>query len=272
MLNQQNQSGRLGKYYLNIQNPRTVRLSGQISQFIPEYKDADIIMLAGEDATFSVGSILRPKPKTPYKVNIISRLFGSNGMVVGYDLSLAQLNLSSIFAAPMLGGNRKLFLWDSNFVNAFIGTKEDQDVICLLYRFSAEPLFYKFENALESFRTFKYKIDTDAYHTLYVFNIPETSKSSYEKFINSEYSKIDDIIKLKILDYHSFNMDGQTAKVLYKSNALKQELENKLDCSIPTEQELHSKIRPELEIFNEDYYYTPKNLLESRSKFNVKIE
>ena len=80
---------------------------------------------------------------------------------------------------------------------------------------------------------------------------------------------MDDVIKLKILDYHKFSMDGHTAKVLFKTDSLRRDLEKQLDCSIPPENELHSKMNMDLEIFNPDYYYTPKSLIELKQR-NVK--
>ena len=256
--------GKPGKTFLTIINARTVRLSGDVNQFTPIYDDGKIVELNGPDYSYELGQLIRPKVKTPYKVNVIQRQSNC------YDLSLAIHNLSSIFAAPLLGGNRELFLWDKYFVNAFVETNDETGIIAMLYRFSADPLFLKFESALCAFRTFKYKIDTDPYHVLFVFDVPESSKGSYDSLMNSEYSKIDDFMKLKILDYHKFTMDGRTARILFKSEILKRELEEQLECSIPAENELHSKLDMSLEKFDPDYYYTPKSILENKNHFNVK--
>lgn len=261
--------GKPGKTYLTIQNARVVRVSGDVAQFTVFKEDSGITKLVSEINSYEVGGYIKPKIKSTYKVNIISVLTDAYGRHIAYDLSVANLNLSSIFAAPMLGGKRDLFLWDTLFVNAFIGTPWDDDVIALLYRFSGDPLFLRFESALCAFRTFKYKIDTDPSHVLFVFSIPDGAKGSFEYLKNSQYSKIDDIVKLKILDYHAFSMDGQTARILFKSELLKKDLEDKLDCQIPAENELHSVLNMDLEIFNPDYYYTPKSVIE-KSNFNVK--
>ena len=265
--------GKPGKSFLTIVNARTVRLSGDVKQFKPIYENDEIVRLEGEDISYSIGQIIRPKLRTPYKINVIQKLTaGGNPSLPAqsYDLSVAKTNLSSIFAAPLLGGNRELFLWDKYFINAFIETHEEKNVIALLYRFSGDVLFLKFEAALCAFRTFKYKIDTDSYHVMFVFDIPDTSKSSYEKLIAGEYSKIDDFLKLKILDYHGFSMDGQTARVLFKSEILRKELEEKLDCIIPESNELHSIFDMTQERFNPEYYYTAKSIVEKNNQFNVK--
>jgi hypothetical protein len=247
-------------------------LSGDIKQFKPIYNESDeIIKLEGEELNYHIGQVIRPKLKTPYKINVIQKLTAGGdprNPAQGYDLSIAKTNLSSIFAAPLLGGNRELFLWDKYFVNAFVETQDEKNIIAMLYRFSGDVLFLKFEAALCAFRTFKYKIDTDSSHVMFVFEVPETSQSAYERLMASEYSKIDDFLKLKILDYHGFNMDGQTARVLFKSEILKAELEEKLDCMIPEKNELHSALDMSQERFNPEYYYTPKSVIERKS--NVK--
>jgi hypothetical protein len=256
--------GRPGKTYLNTVNSRIVRLSGDVLQFTPILtEDKEIVELAGPEMSYKIGQVIKPKARYPFKINHIHKI--SNGVSpIGYDFTYARQNLSSIFAAPLLGGRRDLFLWDKNFINAFIATPDDEDVIALLYRFSGEPLFLKFEAALEAFRTFKYKIDTDSYHVLFVFDVPDGAKSSYDHFINSRYSEIDDIVKLKILDYHSFTMDGQTAKVLFKSPSLREELQDKLNCTIPEGNELHSVLDMNQERFDPDYYHTPKSIIERK--------
>jgi hypothetical protein len=65
-------------------------------------------------------------------------------------------------------------------------------------------------------------------------------------------------MKLKILDYHGFNMDGSTAKILFKSPSLKKELEELLDVTIPEGNELHSPPKLNEETFDPELYYTGK--------------
>jgi hypothetical protein len=158
----------------------------------------------------------------------------------------------------MLGGRRELFYWDKLLVNAFCAIPYEDNIIALLYRFCGDAEFTRFEAALEQFRNFKYKIDTDPYHVLFVFDVPEETRASYEHFVNGRYSEIDDIVKLKILDYHGFNMDGSTAKILFKSPSLKKELEEQLDVTIPEENELHSPPKLNEETFDPELYHTSK--------------
>ena len=123
---------------------RTVRLH-KPTEYREEVKGSDIIRLYQDNGPLEikVGSSIT-YGKTKHKVNVIKR--GMHGdKIACYDLKNSLLTSSSIFALPFLGGNKKYMLWDSLFVNAFISTEEYDECIALLYRFSGETLFTKFE-------------------------------------------------------------------------------------------------------------------------------
>lgn len=248
-------------------NGRVVRLVNYLGQTKPIYNENDeieslSISINGGNIYLSVGSTIRPKEgANPYKINHIFPLYNADNILVGYELCVAKLTKASIFVAPLLGGNRKLFLWDKYFVNAFIGARDHRDVICLLYRYSGDQLFTKFEAALEKFGTFKCKFDPDPYHVMFVFEIPEEFQSAYDMFKESKYSQISDFVKLKILDYHNFSQDGMTGQILFKAHSLKMQLEKDLELELPAEAELCSAINLEEEIFNEQFYFTSKPII-----------
>lgn len=238
-------------------NGRTVRLTGDLSKCeVAKVQDV-IISLTCEydscDYKICLGDTLRPQKKSPYRVNLIRP--GINvGDIVCYDLSVARLTDSSIFVLPLMGMNRSLMMWDSLFVNAFIGTEEDEDCIALLYRFSGTPKFTKFESALCSFRNFRRRVDPDPYHVLFVFDVPDDARSSYEAYCDGRYSNIQDIWKLRILEFHGFDIDGHTGKILFQSPRLRAELEQQLDVTLPEDAELHSKPNLSLELYDAAYY------------------
>ena len=243
---------------LTPRDGRTVRLSGGLTKCEIAKNDAnEIISLTCKyhdcEFTIDVGDTVRPKPKSPYKVNFIVQ-GKKDGQVICYDLMVCKLSLTSIFAVPFLGGNRKHFMWDSLFVNAFIATKEDTNCIALLYRYSGDPVFLKFESALGAFRNFKKKYDPDPHHVLFVFDIPKGAKASFKHFKHGRYSEIDDLWKLKILEFHGFDIEGRTGKILFKAESLRKEMEQKLDVELTSDAELHSKLKLEDETFNSEVY------------------
>ena len=103
-----------------------------------------------------------------YKINHIKKVIQKDTLF--YDLSTAKRTKSSTFIVPMLGGERRLFLWNKLFMNAFVGIEDTKDCIALLYKFSMDPIFLKFEKALQKFRYFREKIDVDSYHVLFLFD------------------------------------------------------------------------------------------------------
>jgi len=235
-------------------------MTGSVADYSRVYDEdgKTITALVNGKLKHDIGSIVRGRTKNPYKLNHITPLYNAVNLLAGYDLSVARATKSTIFLCPMLGGRRELFYWDKLLVNAFCAIPYEDNIIALLYRFCGDAEFTRFEAALEQFRNFKYKIDTDPYHVLFVFDVPEETRTSYEHFVNGRYSEIDDIVKLKILDYHGFNMDGSTAKILFKSPSLKKELEEQLDVTIPDENELHSPPKLNEETFDPELYHTSK--------------
>lgn len=245
-------------------NGRTVRLTGDLSKCEAKKIHGVItsIVCTYNDYTYELklGDTVRINAKSPYKVNIIRP--GMNlGKTVCYDLSVARLTDSSIFVLPLMGMNRKLMLWDSLFVNAFCATEEDENCIAILYRFSGQLKFTKFESALCSFRNFRRRLDPDPYHVLFVFDVPEDAKDSYDSYMEGKYSLIDDIWKLKILEFHDFDIDGHTGKILFQSDDLKEQLEAELDVILPYKAELHSKPDMLIERFDKDYYAPSKPII-----------
>jgi hypothetical protein len=233
---------------------RTVRLHNP-SEYREEANGPDIVRLYRDNGPveIKVGDSINYK-KTKHKVNIIKR--GTfNGKLACYDLKCAVLNSSSIFALPFLGGNKKYMLWDSLFVNAFISTEEYEKCIALLYRFSGDTLFTKFEAAMCAMPNFIKFIDVDKHHVLFIFDVPSSARNSYERFRNGQYSQIDDIWKLLILDYHGFDSNGHTAQILYKNEKLKKDMETRLGVQLG-DAELHSMPDMKYEKFNLDYYKT----------------
>lgn len=231
---------------------RTVRLNRPTS-YREEIDGTDIVRLYSENELLEikVGSSVNYR-KTKHKINVIKRGM-SQGKLVCYDLKCATLNSSSIFALPFLGGSKKYMLWDSLFVNAFISTSEYDECIALLYRFSGDKLFTKFEEAMCAMPTFIKFEDVDSYHVLFIFDVPDSARNSYQRFRDGQYSEIDDIWKLMILNYHDFSKDGQTGQILYKSPELKKSLEIELDIELG-DSELHSIPNMKYERFNKEYY------------------
>ena len=245
-------------------NGRTVRLTGDFSVCTTEKDGKNIKTLTFDfpdgPCIITVGNTITVGDTARFKVNVIVEAKSSFGITTHYDLLTAPLTTSSTMALPFLGGNRSLFMWDKMFVNAFVATEGYEDCIALLYRYSGQPIFTKFESALCSFRTFIKRIDPDPYHVLFIFDIPEDAKPSYEHFRNGRYSLIDDKWKFKILEFHGFDAHGHTGQVLFQAPALRKSLEEELQVILPEDAELYDKIKMTKERYNPEYYSPKKQI------------
>ncbi|MAN60941.1 MAG: hypothetical protein CMI60_03235 [Parvibaculum sp.] len=236
----------------NPLNARTVRLTGGTKAINPHVFDAEIVSLEmPADVVISTGETISIKNRK-YKVNFIDKLYKGNVLI--YDLHVAKPNKSNIFILPMLSGERNLYFYNTHLVNVFIGTVQQKECIALLYRWSKDPLFLKFEAAIKQFRSYIDMEDHDEY-VLYLFNIPLGQKQNYKKFINGKYSELNTKYKTQLLKFHGMNIDSQIGQILFKSEKRKHRLETMLGCILSDEAELYSIIDPKKELFN------PKNYL-----------
>lgn len=228
-------------------------ISGGTLTITPQYEGEDkIVSLAMPDNTFiTVGDTLKIK-EDAYKVNIINKVKEGNSVI--YHIKTAERTKASIFVLPMLSGDKNLFLYDSQLINAFINYSTTEDHIILLYRWSVDPLFTKFDKALQKFPTFIRTFNADPQHVVYIFSIPTHHDLNFKYFKEGKYSKLEDEFKLKILDFHAMSVDSALSKILFKSEDRRKELEEKLNAEIPENSELLSIINIENETLNLDYY------------------
>ena len=234
-------------------SPLSCIVTGGTTLIKPHKVNDEILSLELPDGRFiSKGDVLKVKER-PYKINIITREV-YDLKTISYILKTAERNKSSMFVLPMLGGSRHLFMYNSQLLNAFIGFNDHVDCIVLLYRWSGDPLFAKFENALKQFQSFIISYDPDPYHVIFVFKIPTDHEEDYKKFLIGKYSELSDIFKLKIIDFHNAELDGTLGQILFKSNNRRLELEEKLGCKLPEDSELLSIINEEDEILNLNNY------------------
>ena len=240
-------------------NALTVRISGGTSSLIPHMTDDKIVSLESKDGIIISTGLVAEFSKFMYKINHIKKVIQKDTLF--YDLSTAKRTKSSTFIVPMLGGERRLFLWNKLFMNAFVGIEDKKDCIVLLYKFSMDSLFLKFEKALQKFRSFSEKIDVDPYHVLFIFNIPKEYKKNYNKLKKGKYSEMDDDYKFQILEFHGFDMSSQVAHVLWKSEKRREAMETKLNAEIDIDSELLTPIDFNKEIYDLKTYEIKKQLL-----------
>ena len=196
---------------------------------------------------FKVGQTLILN-KMPFKINTID-----NETPLKCTLRVANRTKASMLVMPMLNGDKRLYMYDKLLLNCFIG--ENQDTLVLVYRFSAEAVFLKFESALKSFKNFIKCSDPNEYSVLFEFSIPKKYTQNFKYFLEGKYSKFDPEYKMKILKFHGLDVDSQISEILFKLESRKLALEKKLNVTLGEDVELLSIIDIEKETFKlEDYF------------------
>ena len=232
-------------------NAVTFRITGGTKSLTAHKVDKVIQSLEGPDGIIlSVNNTTEVK-NIKYKVNLIEQIIVNK--TIYYDVHMAKRTKSSIFVFPMLGGDKTLFFWDRLFVNAFIETPEEKDCIALLYRWSSDPLFIKFEKALSKFKDFRKKYDPNPYYVLFTFNIPDKHKRNYKLFKKGKYSKLSKSYKVSILDFHDAEIESEIGQILFQDPKRKKVMEKKLNCILEENSELLSIINDD-EIFDIEKY------------------
>lgn len=240
------------QYYFNAKTPRVLSIEGNTSDVTTTKLENNIVGVTfPDDYTLSLHDTITVN-KLPYKINEIK--VNIKELKPQYELITAPVNKSSMFLLPMLGGTRRLFMYDTLFVNAFIEVEQYKNCIGLLYRFSGDPLFLKFEKALAKFRSFKETFDPSPHFVMFVFDIPSNYQEDYVNFINGKYSKFSPTFKSKIMEFHSFNIYGEMAQVLFQDEKRRLRLQEELKAEIAPGSELLSIIDPKQETFNPKIY------------------
>lgn len=239
-------------------NALKVRVSGGTPSLIAHKIDDKITALEGKNINISTGTVAEFN-KFKYKINLISKLIKNNRLY--YDLITAKRTKSSTFILPMLGGERRLFLWNTLFMNAFVGVEDKKDCIVLLYKFSMDPIFLKFEKALQKFRSFIEKVDVDPYHVLFIFEVPKEQIKNYNKLKEGKYSELSEEYKFHLLEFHDLDVTDQVAQVLWKSDKRRRLLERRLAADIDSESELLTAIDFDKEIYDLEIYEIKNQIL-----------
>ena len=168
-------------------------ITGGTKDLIPHTAEGKIISLEGPDGlNIQTGFTLEVK-KALYKVNFIDSNTVRGRKI--YTLSTAKPTKSSTFLTPMLGGTKEDFFWDRLFMNCFISTDVDHYCIAVLFRWSGDPLFLKFEKELSKKKNFKRMFDPSTNTVMFIFDVEDKYARDYDAFIRGNYSLLSMNIK-----------------------------------------------------------------------------
>jgi hypothetical protein len=187
----------------------------------------------------SLGTVISiSNQKFKFKINSIESKDSTNLPV--YDLIMAPRTKASLFILPMLPGNRQSYYYDTLFLNCFVGTKDENNVIAILFRFSGMKGFIGLEESLKKLKTFIKSEDPTKSTVMFVFKVPEKYIKNYKRFLNGKYSEMDSHYKHRILDFHNAAVDGVIGQILFKDEERKVQLEEIIGQDLPENAELLS--------------------------------
>lgn len=183
-----------------------------------------------------------------YPVNIIRETKD------GFELSVAKRTKTSFFILPMLGGMRKNWAWDTNLVNAFMGTGERHGQISLLFRFMGTRDFAQFEEMVKAHEAYAGSEDPSGKSVLHHFNLDTEQLYDLDRFIAGQYSKMTAQHKRRILSFHNQGPGSDLESILFLNEERRLWMQTTLGVSIPEGAELHSVPEMAQETYNRNIY------------------
>ena len=158
---------------------------------------------------------------------------------------------SFTYILPML---RDIIKFRSNVVNVYIGDESYPSLdgnIFVLYKFSGAKEFLAYEENMKHHDLYVTAYDPDESHLMMVIKPPLEFKKDFELIKDSQYSKVSETYKQRILTFHAKSKNHPVGQVLYKAESAFVKLENKLEHSIPRDQEVSSKLDRSREFYND---------------------
>jgi len=158
--------------------------------------------------------------------------------------------------------------WDNRFLlnsqsrGCFIGDEATPDLdyhIFLLYKFSGEKWYTGYEEELKDNPHFVDCYEPDKQHSMFVYDVPASQLFNYDNFKLSKYSKLDDDLKKRIIEFHGKEKTRKIQAVMYRHESMYVEWEKKINeglpasmwTKIPRDGEATDRLHVDMEIFNE---------------------
>ena len=169
-----------------------------------------------------------------------------------------MLNKSFTYILPML--SPYILIRKDYLLNSFIGDTEYPEYdnhIFLLHKFQGSKSFLLYEQELTSNNLFVKSYDPDKHNTMHVFKVPEKYQKEYDLFKQGKYSEVDYEYKVLIFKFHSIiDPEHRVAKVLFKHDDLKEEIEDRIGVVLPQGNELSSVPDLDVEFFSAKFKNT----------------
>ena len=125
-----------------------------------------------------------------------------------------------------------------NLVNVYLADEDKPHLdnhIFLLYKFSADDEFLRFEEEVTWSMYFEEQYDVDQYHIMVVFKRPHQYKEDIKLIIAGKFSEVSEKYKKKIINFHELPDFSQQVGVLYKKEFAFTNMEKVINAGLPEE-------------------------------------
>jgi hypothetical protein len=232
---------------LTIKNGRTLLLKHNIDAVKINREKNEIVELDFYGNKFSLNREVQVEvldTKYTYKIRSIVQT-----SAYSFELSCCQLTKSSIFLLPLItekDSTHDFYFYNTYFYNAYIRFEEmneynDDKHLFLVYRFFLSDYFKSLEKYLQQHKTFVRTFEPNKEFTVYVMEIPLLFQRDCRMILKGKYSIVTPTAKSKIITFHKAHIESELSHILHRSDKLREKIEQKLGCSIPSDVELHSK-------------------------------
>jgi len=169
---------------------------------------------------------------------------------------------SSIMLLPLLGGDRDSFSYTDHLMNAYCYHEDIKgQYLWVLMRPPKTRSSYSYDTTESLFRashSFVKEEELGTEFKMFTFRIPSMYVGDYLMFLNSKFSRMSEIAKDKILNFHSMHDKSKLALQLCRDKGFRKSLEKQLSnkgssVTISIDDELRSSLYNERETFKKEY-------------------
>jgi len=181
-------------------------------QDTPVTENGEIVSIGG----YKIGDVVWKTEKKPYRIVDIKSL-----SLFDYRFDFFVKTLASTFITPMIFHSKNHCLWDTGFINTYVGDLQhgvdvDEEMIFFLYRYDGRIQSENYIKLLSEMDGFLGEYSPDDYHRIIVFEAPEKYRENLLLFSEGRYSQFSDEYKSKICTFHSQTGNELVKSILYR--------------------------------------------------------
>lgn len=193
-------------------------------------KGDEIEKLTVETLEVSVGSLFKHgNPDIPGDFEVESIQRGADDAYKyrhRYTITSHKRNKTTTYLLPCLGENKDFFDVEGYMINAYLD--KDLTKLYLVYRFATTDYYSELETRLLKHSCIKRMDTRQSNFDVFEFEIPDEYLEDIKLFRQGKYSKLSDLLKLKIRKFYGLTNKSYLWKVLVRDKELVSKFEKSL--------------------------------------------